>query len=98
MNTLAYSKMKTGISIANPLNLKYIGSSSSSSDENPSKEFSSESRAMVNDNPSVCPKCKNPMINATISSADVKAGISTSASDETVYFCVSCRVTHPLKD
>jgi uncharacterized protein with PIN domain len=96
MSNLAYSKMATGTSIANPLNLKFLGKSSGN--DNTNTTFTSESRAMVNDNPSVCPKCKNPMITATISSADVKAGISTSSSDEQVYFCISCRVTHPLKD
>jgi len=64
--------------------------------------------AMVNDNPSVCPKCKSDMTTASIARTSNQynqanqqnnTGLSLShENSEQVFFCEKCRVTHPMKD
>ena len=87
--SLSYSTLKTGVRIADPLNVIQAQAADS---------MVSLSAGMTNDSPSTCPKCKQPMISASISCSDIRSGVSTSSSDERVYFCSTCRVTHPMKD
>jgi hypothetical protein len=89
--SLSYATLKTGVRVADPLNVVQATSQ-------PNGSLVSLSAGMINDSPSTCPKCRQPMISASISSSDIKSGVSTSSSDERVYFCSTCRVTHPLKD
>lgn len=97
---MKYASMKTGRVIADPLGVLSRNFTSESGEDKPA-EYVSESKALSNEDPSVCPKCRIPMTSALIDmpvKSSSSSGVSTSAASERVYFCKTCRVTHPMRD